>query len=186
MNPVQESSPTTRQPMRSAVLVGIVAVTALLGIAHGVLIAVGAAQRTATWIVTVPVRPTLAFPADLPITGLVLAETPDMTRMPTAFDGGLVMFLERSDPLTAVPAGADSWITWLAVGAIVLMLLPVLRSGRSQASWHTCRPSGSRRDSNRSGGRSASLLPWSFWRSASDWDRGWQLRPRGWCDRAPR
>jgi len=128
MNPVQEGEPTTRQPMRSAVLVGTVTVAALLGIAHGVLIAVEAAQQTATWIVTVPVRPTLAFPADLPITGLVLAETPDMTRMPTAFDGGLVMFLERSDPLTAVFAGVDSWITWLTVGAIVLMLLPVLRT----------------------------------------------------------
>jgi hypothetical protein len=147
MNPVQEGEPTTRQPMRSAVLVAVVAVAAVLGIAHGVLIAAEAAQRTATWIVTVPVRPTLAFPADLPITGLVLTETPDMTRMPTAFDGGLVMFLERPDPLTAVLAGelghvSAEWFAprfepqWWPLGfaAFMIVLAVSVRQGSRMAA----------------------------------------------------
>lgn len=116
--------------MTSAIVVGAVTVAALLGIAQGVSVAARAATD-ATWVVSVPVRASSALPDDMPQTGLIVEETPSMERMPTAPGGGLMMWLEHADPLTARLAAAPHWIVWLTAGVVVLLLLPVVRSTSS-------------------------------------------------------
>ncbi|MFS0699045.1 hypothetical protein AB6N24_03625 [Cellulomonas sp. 179-A 4D5 NHS] len=125
-----ESPAREQGSMTSAIVVGAVTVLALLGIAQGVSIAARAATD-ATWVVSVPVRVTPSLPDDMPQTGLIVDETATMERMPTAPGGGLMMWLEHADPLTARLAAAPGWIAWLTAGVVVLLLLPVVRSTSS-------------------------------------------------------
>ena len=125
-----ESPARAQRSTTSAIVVGAVTVAALLGIAQGVSVAARAATDS-TWVVSVPVRVTSALPDDMPQTGLIVEETPTMERMPTAPGGGLMMWLEHADPLTARLAAAPHWIAWLTAGVVVLLLLPVVRSTSS-------------------------------------------------------
>jgi hypothetical protein len=124
------SEPTTlraRSGLGSSILVAVVTVLALLGIAYGASLAASAA-REGTWLVSVPVGATSALPDVMPQTGLIVEETPTIERLPIAPGGGLMMWLEHTDPLTARLAAAPQWVTWLTAGAVVLLLLPVVRS----------------------------------------------------------
>lgn len=122
------NAPGARPRLWSAILVGVVTVAALLGIANSISIAVNAARTTNTWVVTVPVRATSALPADMPQTGLIIDQTPEMSWMPTSNDGELVMWLEHADPLTSLLANPSRSVAWLTIAVVSLILLPVLRT----------------------------------------------------------
>jgi hypothetical protein len=118
----------TQVTVRRALLVGIVAVLALLGLARGIVIAFAAANPPNGRLTVVPVSPTENYPSDWLAPGPVVTIDADTTLIPTGTVGGVVMVIEHPDSVTAVLAAVPVFVPWLTGGAIGLLALPLVRS----------------------------------------------------------
>jgi hypothetical protein len=115
----------------SVAAVAAATVAAALAAVHGLMLALGVGAQTGTWIVHVPVRPTGQMP-------------------PTAFDAspagwpspvqagpdGVDLWLKQTDGPTAMLAGAEQWVTWFVLAAVILTLVPTVR-GLGAGRWLT-------------------------------------------------
>ena len=119
-----------RRVASSAVLIGIVAVAALIGIAIGLNVAYLAATTSANTMVTVPVRVTADAPH--PTGPEIVSGDPRWTAEvngPLVHTGQLMLTTGVDpDPLTAVLSRAGIWVSFLTAGGVVLVLIPVLRA----------------------------------------------------------
>jgi len=130
MTTTQNPETTTSRPtVGSAVLIGIVAVAALIGIAVGINVAYRAATTTANSSVTVPVVVTADAPQPTgPGIGPGDPGWPAPVDLPLVHSGHLMLGIVDADPLTAVLSQAETWVSLLTAGGVVLLLIPVLRA----------------------------------------------------------
>ena len=118
-----------RRVAGSAILIGIVAVAALIGIAIGLNVAYLAATTTAHTSVTVPVRVTADAPQPTgPGIGPGDPGWPAAVDLPLVHSGQLMLSVIDADPLTAVLSRAGIWVGLLTAGGVVLLLIPALRA----------------------------------------------------------
>jgi len=148
---------TTRQGVASAVTVGVMTVAAWLAIGAGLVLASFAVTGQVDTGVPVrlsddaPARSTMVVPCveGWPADGssscapaAAADEWPGGEPLPVRYSGGMVAGIGGVEPLPALLATAPAWSGLVAAGAVVLLVVPVLRS---TAAGRLFRPGNDRR-----------------------------------------